>query len=293
VLGVLFAIGITRGVVALMPDSFIPNEARITVNQYVLAFSAVVSVLTGIIFGLAPAIQCTRPDLVEALKDGARAEGATVAGGRTRNLLVVVEVALSVVLLVGASLTIRGFYQIEHTNPGFQADRVLMVSLPLPAKRYPTYEKRVAFTEDVLQRVNTLPGVEAAAVGNGGMPFGGPQAPFAIEGHPAVDSRQLLVQLVSSDYQRTMGIPMRSGRAFKENEVSRGEHLALINETASRLWPAGENPIGARLRIDMLAKPPANAPAGPSPSPFVTIVGIIADTRNAGLRSASDAERRW
>ena len=288
-LGVLFAVGITRGVVTLMPDSFIPNEARITVNQYVLAFSAVVSVLTGIIFGLAPAIQCTRPDLVEALKEGARAEGGTVAGGRTRNLLVVVEVALSVVLLVGASLTIRGFYQMQHTDPGFQPDRVLMVSIPLPPKRYPTYEKRVALTEEVLRRVKALPGVEAAAMGNGGMPFGGPQSPFTIEGHPVADGRRIFVQLVSADYQRTMGIAMRAGRVFSESEVARGEHVALINETARRLWPAGENPIGARMRLDLLEKPPSNVLAGAAPSPTVTVVGIIADTKNAGLRNASDA----
>ncbi|HEV3200914.1 MAG TPA: ABC transporter permease [Bryobacteraceae bacterium] len=286
-LGILFAVGITKGVVALMPEFYVPNEARITVNGYVLLFSAVVSVLTGILFGLAPALHCSRPDLVEALKEGAKAAGAT-AGGRTRNLLVIVELALSVILLVGASLTIRGFYQLQHADPGFQPDRVLMVGLPLPPKRYPTYEQRIAFSESVLERVKAIPGVQAAAIGNGGLPFGGPDSAYSIEGHPQAASRRMLVELISAGYLRTMGIPLRAGRELEDREVVRGEHVALINETASKLWPAGENPIGGRLRLDLLEKPGGNVLVRAGSTPYVTVVGIIADTKNAGLRSAPD-----
>jgi predicted permease len=287
-LGILFAVGITRGVVALMPDFYVPNEARITVNGYVLLFSAAVSVLTGILFGLAPALHCSRPDLVEALKEGAKAAGASAAGGRTRNLLVIVELALSVILLVGASLTIRGFYQLERTDPGFQADRVLMVGLPLPPKRYATYEQRIAFSESVLERVKAIPGVQAAAIGNGGLPFGGPDSAYAIEGHPQATSRRMLVGLISAGYTRTLGIPLRAGRGFEDPEVARGEHVALINETASKLWPAGESPIGGRLRLDLLEKPGGNVLVRAGSTPYVTVVGIIADTKNAGLRSTPE-----
>jgi predicted permease len=285
-LGILFAVGITNGVVALMPDFYVPNEARITVNGYVLLFSAAVSVLTGILFGLAPAVQCSRPDLVEALKEGARATGTSVAGGRTRNLLVIVELALSVILLVGASLTIRGFYQLQHADPGFQPDRVLMVGLPLPPKRYATYEQRIAFSENVLERVKAIPGVQAAAIGNGGLPFGGPESAYSIEGHPQPASRSMLVGLISAGYTRTLGIPLRAGRELEDQEVARGEHVALINETASKLWPAGESPIGGRLRLDLLEKPGGNVLVRAGSTPYVTVVGIIADTKNAGLRSA-------
>src|SRR6185369_17237746 len=154
-------------------------------------FSAAVSVLTGILFGLVPALHCSRPDLVEALKEGAKAAGTSAAGGRTRNLLVIVELALSVILLVGASLTIRGFYQLQRADPGFQPDRVLMVGLPLPPKRYATYEQRIAFSESVLERVKAIPGVQAAAIGNGGLPFGGPGSAYTIEGHPHAESRRM------------------------------------------------------------------------------------------------------
>jgi putative ABC transport system permease protein len=283
VLGVLFALGITRAIVALMPDFYVPNEARITVNAYALLFSAGVSVLTGILFGLVPALRCSRPDLVGTLKDAGRT-GAGATGGRARNVLVVVEVAMAVVLLVGASLTIRGFINLQRLDLGFQPERVLMVSLQLPPKRYATYEQRIAFTQSVLRRVSALPGVESAAIGNGGLPFGGPQSPFSIAGHPQADTRRILVGLTSPGYAKTLGIALRAGREMSEQEVARAAPVALINETAAKLWPAGESPIGGHLRLDLLAKPPG-ALVAPGVSADVEVIGILADTRNDGLQN--------
>ncbi|HEV2444756.1 MAG TPA: ABC transporter permease [Candidatus Sulfopaludibacter sp.] len=285
-LGILFALGITRATVALMPDFYVPNEARITVNHLVLLFSAGISVATGILFGLVPALQCSKPDLVETLKDAAKGSGARSAGGRTRHLLVVAETALSVILLVGASLAIRSFVKLQHTDAGFQADRVLMVGLPLPPKRYATYQQRVAFTQSVLERVKRLPGVQAAAIGNGGLPFGGPPSGFSIDGRERT-GEPIQVDLVSADYNRTLGIPLLSGRALTGQEVARAEPVAMINEAAAKLWPAGESAIGRRLTIDVLQNPrgPLLPPSGGAP--YVTVVGVLANTRNAGLRSPS------
>ncbi len=281
VLGVLFALGITRAIVALMPAFFVPNEARITVNAYALLFSAGVSVLTGILFGLVPALRCSRPDLVGTLKDAGRT-GAGATGGRARSVLVVVEVALAVILLVGASLTIRGFVDLQHIDLGFQPDRVLMVGLQLPPKRYATYEQRIGFARNVLERVSALPGVESAAIGNGGLPFGGPQSSFSIAGHPQADTRRILLGLISRNYAPTLGIALRAGRQMSEPEIARAAPVALINETAAKLWPAGESPIGGHLRLDVLAKP-VGALASPGESPDVEVIGILADTRNDGL----------
>ena len=279
--GVLLAIAITKAVVALMPDFYVPNEARITVNPYVLVFSAGVSVLTGILFGLAPAIRSSRPDLVDALKDAGRTSGSS-AGGRMRDVLVVVEIALSVVLLMGASLTIRGFQQLLNVNPGFQADRVLMVGLPLPPKRYPTYADRIRFAERVLADMATIPGVQSVAIGNGGLPFAGGRSTYSIEGQPKDESRQLALNLISSGYGQTLGIPMRAGRDLSPQEIAHAEPVALVNEAAGKLWPAGINPIGARIHLDFLEKP--DSPVPPSSTPVVTIVGVIGNTRNDGLR---------
>ena len=153
-LGIALAKGITLGVVALMPDFYKPNKARITLNEYVMVFTAAVAVLTGILFGLAPAIECSRVDLVETLKEATKGAGAGAGarGARTRNLLVVVEVALSVVLLVGAGLTVRGFVDLQRTPLGFQPERVLMVNVQLPPKRYTTWQQRVGFTQNLMER---------------------------------------------------------------------------------------------------------------------------------------------
>jgi putative ABC transport system permease protein len=160
-----------------------------------------------------------------------------------------------------------------------------MVGLQLPVKRYPTYEKRVAFTQNVLERVANLPGVQAAAIGNGGLPFGGVQSAYSIEGHAQSGSQPIQVGLVSADYQRTLGIPLLSGRVLTGQEVAQAEPMALINQAAARLWPGGENPIGKRMRLEVLATAPGNALlAHPGAPPFVTVAGILRDTKNDGLQ---------
>jgi putative ABC transport system permease protein len=282
--GVLFALGAVNTIVALMPEFYVPNEARVTINTPVLLFAVLVSVLTGIAFGLVPAMQHSKPDLIDALKAG-RGAGESTQGSRTRNLLVVVEVALAVVLLVSAGLTLRTFLVLQHTDVGIQAQNVLMVSVPLPAPKYPTLEQRNLFAQQLLERVVRLPGVEAASIGNGGMPFGGAQSSVTIAGQATTEERRVTVNLVGADYLRTFGIALRGGRMFDEREVLRGDRVALINEAAGRLWAAGENPVGARLRLGLLERPPAPALADSTRPADVTIVGIVGNTRNAGFRS--------
>ncbi len=284
-LGVLLTFAATRAIVALMPENNLPNEARITVNMQVLLFSMAISVLTGIMFGIAPAAHSSKPDLTDALKDAAKGSGTSATSGKTRSLLVIVEVALSVILLVGASLTIRTLVALHRVDTGFQADRVLLVSLPLQPKRYTTAEQRNAFAQNLLDRVMNLPGVEAAAIGNGGLPFGGPRSPYAIEGQPQTEGQAIIIGLISSDYLRTMGIPLQRGRVLTESEVAHADHLALINAAAAKLWPGGESPIGKRIRIDFLGKAPGpQVLLSPGANPYVTVVGIIGNTKNAGIK---------
>jgi putative ABC transport system permease protein len=247
----------------------------------VLVFSLGVAVVTGIVFGLVPALQTSKPDLTDALRAG-RSTGAGAHGGRTRNLLVVIEVALSVVLLVSAGLTARTFFVLQDMDPGIKTDRVLIVGVPLPPTKYTTRDQRNLFAQQLLDRVGALPGVEAATFG---LPFGGPQSPFTIVGQVTDDSKRIAINLVGADHLRTFGIPLRGGRMFDASEVRRGDRVAVINEAAARLWPAGENPIGARLRLGLLERPPARTLADTSRPPEVTIIGVMANTRNAGLRS--------
>ena len=290
-LGILFAIVLTRAIVLLMPEFYVPNEARIEVNAYVLAFSAGISILTGIVFGLAPALECSRLQLVETLKDSTKGAGSSGAGKQQRNLLVIAEVALSVVLLMGASLTVRGFLLLQKTDVGFEAERVLMVNVSVPPKRYATWEQRIGFAENVLQRVRNIPGAQSVAIGNGGLPFGGPQSTYSIEGQGQAQGQRVQVGLISADYNRTLGIALRAGRTLTEQEVAHADPVALVNEAGARLWAqsagsgVGGGSLGGRIRLDLLERPGgALLPPG-RPVPTFTVVGILADTKNDGLRA--------
>lgn len=286
VLGVLFALGATHVIVALMPEFYVPNEARVTINTPVLMFSLGVSLLTGILFGLIPALQASRADLTHALKEGGREGGAGTAGRRTRSLLVVAEVALSVVLLVGAALTVRTFMSLQGVDLGFAPDRVLMVGVPLPPARYPTLEARNLFAAQLLERVRTLPGVQGVTIGNGGLPFGGPQSTYQVEGRTESEVQRVVLNLIAADYLRTMAVPLRAGRTLEEREVLGGDRVALINEAAARrFWPDGTDPIGRRVRLGVLeGVPDPNVRVDAAGEPLVTVVGVVANTRNSGLR---------
>ena len=287
-IGVLLAIGLTKAIAALIPSFYVPNEARITVNGWVLLFSFAVSVLTGVLFGLVPALQCSQPNLVDSLKEGGRGASGSIRGQKTRRTLVVTEVALAVILLAASSLTVRNFQSLLKKDPGFHPERTLMVNVQLSPKNYSTIEQRNIFSQNLLDRVKNLPGVQAATIGNGGMPFGGPRSAFSIEGLPPSQSQRLTVGLISADYPQTLGIRLQRGRQLTDQDVTRGDRYALINETAAKLWPAGQDPVGKHVNVELLAKPGSRqvlVPAGSSAD--VTIVGVLGDTRNAGLRDAT------
>ena len=278
--GVLFAFGAIRAIVALMPEFYVPNESRVAINLPVLGFSLAVSVVTGIIAGLVPALQASKTDTSQVL-GASRSTGAGGHGARTRSALVIVEVALSVVLLVCASLTVRTFVALQRLDPGLQADRVLLMSVPLAPERYPTRDQRNALARELHDRIRSLPGVDAVSFG---FPGSGRPTPFTIAGQHPDASRRLGATIAGADHLRTYGIPLRRGRMFEAVEVERGDRVAVINEAAAALWPAGHDPVGTRLRLEMLEQPPPGTLIDISRGADVTIVGVIANTRNAGLR---------
>ena len=280
--GLAFAVLITRMMVVLMPGFNVPNEARIEVNGYVLWFCVGVSLVTGVVFGLVPALQATRPNLSGALKDD-RAAAGSVRGGALRSTLVVVEMALSVVLLISAGLTIRSFFALQNVDPGFRPKQVVTADVMLPPSSYTTVEQRNRFAQDLLKRVRAIPGVQAVSIGNGGTPFGGPQTGYSIEGQPGTEAKPLTVNLVSAGYLKTLGIALRRGRMLDADDIRRADPLVVINESAAKLWPAGQDPIGRPIHLDLLKPTPSSALFSTNSSPDLTVVGICADTRNNGL----------
>jgi putative ABC transport system permease protein len=220
------------------------------------------------------------------MKKGGRHAGSGGVGNRTRNLLVIAEVALAMVLLVGAGLTIRTVFALQGIDTGMGATNVVMIGVPLPAAKYRTPVQRNAFSEQLLERVSTMPGVQAATIGNGGNPFGGFVSSYELPGQTESAERTLAVNLVAAKHLDTFGIPLLQGRVFEPQEVTRGDSIALINESAARLWPSGQNPIGSRLSLGLLAQKTGPFAAEiTAASPDVTVVGIVRDTQNNGLRN--------
>jgi putative ABC transport system permease protein len=284
-LGLLFAFGITKLMVSLMPENYVPNESRVELNWYVLGFCLVVSMATGILFGLAPALQSVKVDLVDGLKDSSKGADMGGRGGWLRKGLVVSEVALAVVLLVSAGLTVRSFMALQNVSLGFNPEEAMVANVPMPPQRYPAWAQRNTFAEELLRRVSATPGVQAASIGNGGTPFWGPDSSFVLEGHPVAQTRSLLMNLVSSNYFSVMQIPFRAGRNFTEAEIARGERVAVINESLAKLWPVGIDPIGRRIGVDRLGWANRVFLADTNNlSTNVTVIGVVADTRNVGFQ---------
>ena len=265
-----------------MPEFYVPNESRVEINVPVLLFALGISVLTGIVFGLAPALQTSKPDVTDALK-AARSTGGAAEGRRSRSLLVVIEVALSVVLLAGAGLDGPHVSRAAEHGLG-RRPRSRAGDRRAAASRRSTTRSTSA-TASSRSWSSASAACRASRPSAIGLPFGGPQSPFTIAGQTPDDSKRIIVNLAAADHLRAFGIPLRGGRMFDAAEVRRGDRVAVINEAAAKLWPAGENPIGARLRLGVLERAPARTFVDTSRPPEVTIVGIVANTRNAGLRA--------
>ena len=242
------------------------------INLPVLAFTLLLSVLSGVLFGLAPAWQLSKPNLNSALKEGGRQ--ATSGSHRLRGLLVVSEVALSLMLLVSAGLLIRSFLQLVKTDPGFNSENLLTMSLVLPAAKYKEEPQRAAFYSDLVRRVEELPGVTSAALVNH-LPLGGSNSStsFLVEGIPAPPPGQEFegrYRVCTPNYFHTMGIAVLKGRAFTEQDKAGSQPVIIINETlARRYWP-NTDPIGKRMRYT----------GPPEQNSWMQVVGVVQDVKH-------------
>lgn len=285
ILGVFMAYGglhILRAALPPQGHGQIPFSGRVAINGTVLAFTLGISLLTGIVFGLAPALQISRVELSESLKEGSR--GST--GGRrsrwARSALAVAEVALSLVLLAGASLLLRSFVRVMTENMGFDPSNVLTMQIYLPQIRYSDSARIVNFYNQVIDRTAALPGVQAASAVNF-LPLTGwnGYCDFDIEGRAAPASGKRFTgqfRVVDWRFFDTMKIPVKEGRAFTSADGPEAPGVAIINEAmAERYWP-NQNPVGERIRLDF-ATP--LTPWDPQPHPgWLTVVGVMGDVRD-------------
>ena len=285
VLGVVVAWGGLKALVAAMPPNLVPSESVITLDAPVLTFALCVAVLTTLVFGLAPALHAARRDVNDPLRDSGRGVAGGFRGRRLRDALVVMEVALSLTLLIGAGLLMRSFVAQRQADLGVRADHVFRTSLVLPEDRYKTAEQTARFLEPLLARLQALPGVVDAAASSSIPPYGGAESRIEIAGETHADEWQSLFQYVSEEYFRVLRIELREGRVFSEADIDDARKVAVVNETFARKYLSGESPIGRRVRLGKL-----ETAAGVGHDAWFEIVGVVADLRNRGPQVTIEPE---
>ena len=281
-LGLLLAYAGVRALVALEPPN-VPRVQDLSIDGTVLLFTFVIALVTGVLFGLAPALQSARPDLQGTLKEGGRSGVSDVAGQVVRRTLVVAEMALALVLLIGAGLLIRSFARLQAVDPGFDPSNVITANISLPRARYASDTARVAFFDALLPRVAAIPGVRGAGL-TSVAPFSGSWSTgsFTVEGYQPAENQPGPwgdIRIVSPGFHMALGIPLIKGRFFDANDREGSRAVAIVDEEmVRRFWPNAD-PIGKRLTF---------GDTDSSDVPWIEVVGVVGHTAHEGL----DAERR-
>ncbi|HUQ80201.1 MAG TPA: ABC transporter permease [Gemmatimonadaceae bacterium] len=268
-------------VTAMLPQS-IPSWMRFDLDGRVLAFTFAMSAATGIVFGLAPALQASRPDLTDALKDGARGAGSNRRSRQVRSALVVAEVALSLVLLIGASLMMKSFLRLQSVNPGFDYQRSLSMQVSFVGSGYDAAEARWSALDRMVTEVSALPGVTgAAAVSLTPLTSANATTGFFKEGEPlaAGGAHDAEVRSITPGYFKALSVALLRGRSFSSQEMASGAEVVVVNQTlASRHWP-NQDPIGKRMRWGITTD-----------DPLLTVIGVVADVKQRQLGAPLQAQ---
>jgi putative ABC transport system permease protein len=284
IVGCLFSYAGVKGLVMLAPENIVPDEVQIRLNLPVLLFSLGTAVGAAVLFGLAPALQTVRKDLVESMKDAGK--GAGFRRGRMRNTLVVVEVALALVLLSGAGLLMRSFVKLQQMDLGFNPKNILFAFLPFQRGQYTTAAEKQRFFEQLAPRLRALPGVAAATVMTQTPPYGGIGSEIDIIGKTHTEKRQAIFQLCSEGYFPTLQLRTILGRTLSETEVNGARKVAVVNQTFVNKFLGNESPIGRMVKINMLE----SMPDSPVKEPVFEIIGVISDAKNQGVKEPPTPE---
>lgn len=281
-LGVVLAFYAVRVIAELLPKYSFPHEAAIQLNIPVLVFSVALALVTGVLFGLWPSLQLSRPDVVQVMQASTR----RIVGGRGRvmnNILIAGQIALTLVMLAGAGAAMRGFLRLLHTPLGYDPHNIMSVGIPVHDGTYPTWEARVAYFEKLRDKVAAVPGVAMAAIStNATPPSNGWHTAIEIMGKAPRDDQKVRVNFVNQGYFPILRIPLAQGRLWGEAENHNAARVAVINETMARLYfPGGA--LGHAIKVPgMKGEPPFRlSPTGEDP--WLQIVGVVADKRNDGL----------
>ena len=283
VLGLMIAVWVTQAL-AHSTTSGVPRMDEISVDRWVLAFTLVLSVVTGIVFGIFPALQASQTDVHDALREGGRTASVGGARRRLRDALVAAEVGISLILVIGAGLMAKSLYNVTRADAGFDADHVLTARYSLPDAEYKDDAARRNFTETLTKKLQAIPGVEVAGIRN--PLLGGWQSGYGIEGRPAPKPGQYPstdMARVTPGAMRAMGMRLLRGRFFTDFDNEKSQRVCIIDDKFAKLNFANEDPIGKRMTTD-----------GPvhegGDTPWMTIVGVVAHVKNYGVDQPSRVE---
>ena len=275
-IGLLLALWGVDLLVNNLPD-YVPRAKEIAIDRKVLGFTLSLSLLTGLVFGIVPTLRLSKTGLSESLKEGGRKSGGGFGRNRARSVLVISEVALSLVLLIGAGLMIKSFWRLAQVDPGFRPENLLTMTVSLPDVNYPETEQVISFYQQLPQRLEALPGVKSVSAVNS-LPISGGDShgqltidgrPFPPGEAPAASYRRVL-----PNYFRAIGIPLLRGREFDERDKGDDPKVVIINEEMARRYWKDSDPVGSRIKV------------GPAENePWLTVVGVVGDVRNVGLEA--------
>ncbi len=283
-LGVLAAYSWVGKLSSMLPLYSFPHEAAIHVNGIVLAFSAAVAVITGILFGVSPAWQLSRPPISELIQANSTKLTGSARSRNTHRLLIAGQVALTLLLMAGAGAATKAFLALTHTPLGFDPEHIFALNIALPKGAYPTWQARLNANEAVRQAIAEAPGVESAGVSTTWFPpFGGFNAKIDIRSKPSLTGAEAILALVSPYEFATLRIPLLTGRIFNDAEVGRAAHLALVNQAFVKQFLAGSDPIGQAVRSSMLKVERPDLLLTQAPDDWLEVIGVVGDVRNDGL----------
>ena len=283
--GVLLAYRLLPLLVKWLPEYSFPHEAAIGINLPVLGFCVAIAILTGVLSGLAPAFQFSRPQVAKLMQSGSRRTTGGAQSKRTHSVLVAGQIALTLLLLTSAAAATNGFLRLINTDLGYDPHHVMSVGIPVHQNAHVGWQERSNYFAQLLARVQAMPEVVAAGIStNATPPSNGYSTAFEIFGLPANRKEQVRANFVNSEYFSVLHIPLVQGRLWNPPEIARGARLAVINQTMARqYWPQGDA-LGKQLRLPDIKADPPFAPAVPDSNGWLQVIGIAADARDDGLR---------
>src|SRR5271165_6244354 len=283
-LGVLLAYRLVAVIVSLLPEGTFPHEASIRINLPVLCFSVGLAILTGVFFGLSPAMQFSRPEVSQVMQASTRKVLGGVRGKRMHNTLIAGQIALTLLLLASAGAAIRGFIKLNHSHLGYNPHNVMSVGIPVHDNTYTTWESRAQYFTQLMQKVAAMREVKMAGLStNATPPDNGATNKFELLGKPSLEDQLARLNFVSHEYFPVLQIPLMQGRLWDDSETKRGARVAVINETlAKKYFPTGDA-VGHQIRMPNLKADPPITQAIPESNDWLEIVGVVGDALDDGL----------